>query len=77
MMHFNLIRRTAGVLFPVYYIRTNISGTFWYFFDFTKNENTIVWTARISKAMQFTTEKEVEDFKANFFQDRDCEIIRI
>lgn len=61
----------------MYYIRTNFNGEYFYFSNFSTIENAIIWTGKLSNATNFTTEKEVEEFKAGFFQGRNCEIIRI
>ena len=76
MHHFNLIRRSLTST-SKFVIKTIIDGQVWYFFDFSKSDDTIVWTGRLSRAIMFESEKEVEDFKTNFFKGRNCEIVRI
>ena len=75
--HFNLIRRSKNGSTQTYLIRTIVDGMDWYFFDFSKDDNTIIWTGKTSRATIFTTEKEVEDFKFAFFKNRTCDIVRL
>lgn len=76
MYQINLIKRNMLRSDYVYTIRTTMDSNFWYFYDFATNENTIVWTPLLSRCMKFELEREVEEFKFNFFKGRKCEIIR-
>jgi len=77
MYQINLIKKSLFRTDYLYTIRTKNDNDFFYFYDFSDiDDYVIIWTQILSKSMKFETEREVEEFKYNFFKGRKCEIVR-